>query len=95
MTKEKLEELKKQYEELSEDEEMQRLAYLREKGRRERSAIYDKGLDDGIEKGKEEGIKEGIKRNARETAKKLKEAGVDISIIINSTGLTKEEIEKL
>ena len=39
---------------------MQRLAYLREKGRRERNAIYDKGLDDGIEKGKEEGIRETV-----------------------------------
>ena len=45
----------------------------------------------GIEKGKIEGKKEGKK----ETAKKLKENNVDIKIIEATTGLTKEEIEKL
>ena len=78
---------------------MQRLAYLREKGRRERSAIYDKGLDDGIEKGikkgKEEGIKEGIKKEAKEIAKKLKEMGISVEDIKKATNLSKEEIERL
>ena len=36
----------------------------------------------------------GKKLEKRETAKKLKRLNVDIEIIVQSTGLTKEEIEK-
>ncbi len=34
-------------------------------------------------------------KGIRETARKLKELGVDDDIIIKSTGISKEEIEKL
>ena len=37
----------------------------------------------------------GIQKCIRETARKLKELGVDNDIIIKSTGISKEEIEKL
>ena len=37
----------------------------------------------------------GIQKGIRETARKLKELGVDNDIIIKSTGISKEEIEKL
>ena len=47
--------------------------------------------EEGLAEGKAQGIKEGIK----ETAKKLLEAKVDINIIANSTGLSKEETENL
>ncbi len=38
---------------------------------------------------------EGIEQGIEDTARSFKENGVDIEIIIKSTGLTKEEIEKL
>ena len=37
----------------------------------------------------------GIQKGIRATARKLKELGVDNDIIIKSTGISKEEIEKL
>lgn len=53
----------------------------------------------GIEKGRKEGEKigmgKGIERRNKEIAKQLKEEGIDIEIIVKSTGLSKEKIEKL
>jgi predicted transposase/invertase (TIGR01784 family) len=46
-------------------------------------------------KAKEEGIKEGIKEGKLETAKELVKRGVDVEIIVEATGFSKEEIEKL
>ena len=37
----------------------------------------------------------GMQKRIRETARKLKELGVADDIIIKSTGISKEEIEKL
>lgn len=44
---------------------------------------------------KEEGRREGKIEEKREVAKKLLEIGVEISKIIEATGLNKEEIENL
>ena len=52
---------------------------------------YFNTLDFAEQKGMQKGIQKGI----RETARKLKELGVDDDIIIKSTGISKEEIEKL
>ena len=41
------------------------------------------------------GVKKGKKEGKIEMAKTLKENGVDISLIVKSSGLSKEEIEKL
>lgn len=81
--------------EMTEDEKLERLAFLREKAIMDEKAIYAAGLDKGEIKGREEGIKEGEKKNQLETAKKMKEKDMDIDTIIEITGLTKEEIEKL
>lgn len=68
---------------MSEDEELQRLAELREKwDLDERSAIQN-AKDDGEEKAK------------IEIAKKMKTKGMDVDTIIEITGLSKEEIEKI
>ncbi len=53
------------------------------------------GFKEGVEKGIKEGIKEGEKNKALEIGKKLLSEGIGIDIIKISTGLTKEEIEKL
>ncbi len=54
-------------------------------------SMYEHGLEQGIEQGKTEGAKE---QNIK-IAKKMLEQNLDIEIIINITGLTKEEIENL
>ena len=42
-----------------------------------------------------EGEKKGIAKRNDEIAKKMKEEGLDVEIIVKVTGLAKEEIEKL
>lgn len=84
---ENLKEAVEKLDRISEDEKMQRIIELREKAIRDEHAIYAKGVDDGVEKGaREEKIK---------IAKKLLKAKVGMKVIIETTGLTKEEIEKL
>ena len=53
------------------------------------------GRNEGIAIGEERGISLGEHKKAVETAKVLKSAGVSINLIIDSTGLSIEEIEKL
>ena len=59
----------------------------------------NEGIAIGEERGRNEGISLGITQGAYqkavETAKVLKSAGVSINLIIDSTGLSIEEIEKL
>jgi DNA repair protein RadC len=45
--------------------------------------------------GMEKGIEKGTKGKALEMAKKLKEKGIDIAVISETSGLSKEEIKKL
>lgn len=77
--------------EMTEDEKLERLAFLRQKAIMDEKAIYAAGLDKGELRGKEE----GIKQEKIETAKKMKAKNMDINTIIEITELTKEEIEKL
>ena len=72
---------------LTGDEEVKRLAFLREKWEMDR--ISD------INHATKEGIKEGRKEEQKEIAKKLLEMQMKVEDIIKATGLTKEEIEKL
>ena len=58
-----------------------------------RAALLDKVS--ALENAEEKGIEIGKKNKAIEVAKNLIEAGVDIEIIIKSTGLESVEIEKL
>ena len=55
----------------------------------------ERGRNEGIAIGEERGISLGAYQKAVETAKVLKSAGVSINLIIDSTGLSIEEIEKL
>jgi len=52
-------------------------------------------LKEGIEKGIEKGIERGQKKAQIEIAKNLLNSGINIELIIQSTGLSREEIEKL
>ena len=49
----------------------------------------------GLQKGKLEGKLEGVHQKARETAKKLKSKGMSLDFILDITGLSINEIEKL
>jgi len=57
------------------------------------------GIQEGVEKGIKEGLEKGIEKGMKEaliqTAKKMKANGIDIQLIMEMTGLDKEEIEKL
>ena len=78
-----LKEAKEKLDKITEDERMQQLAWWREK------AIYEENtmLNSSYRKGKKEGKKED--------AKKMKEKNIPIKTILEITGLTKEEIEKI
>ena len=80
---------------LSEDEELQRLADLREKAIMDEKAIYQAGLDNGRKKGIEQGIKKGISKGKEEIVKKLIEKKMSIEDIAEITGLSIERIEQL
>ena len=82
-----------------EDEHLRKIAEWREMAIIEENSMkksaYRKGREEGEICGEARGEARGKKLEKKETAKKLKELNVDINIIIQSTGLTKEEIEKL
>ncbi len=77
----------KELEYLSGDEETRRLAELREKAIRDELAA--------IAQAKDEGICEGENRKAIKIAQKMLEKQMDIALIMDITGLTREEIEKM
>ena len=58
-----------------------------------------RGLEQGLEQGRSEGIAQGEASGRAaeklEMAKALKAKGVDIDIIAETSGLSKEDIEKL
>lgn len=62
-------------------------------------SAFEKGIKKGIEKGRKEGIEKGIEKGKKEAklimAKKLILKNLSIEDIIEMTGLTKDDIEKL
>ena len=57
--------------------------------------IADKKLTEEMIKEFHKILKEGEEKKQREIAQKLLSQGIDIKIIIKTTGLTEKEIEKL
>ena len=92
---ESIKKAKEVLDEISEDEHEQYLAHLREKYIFERQGIEEAGFNKGRAKGLEEGIKKGIEQEKRMLAKKMKDKDMQIDEIVEITGLTEEEIEKL
>ncbi len=78
---------KKVLEEISQDERERYLAELRQKYIMDQKAIADGGYDKGLEQGE--------KNTKLEIAKKMKHKKISVEEIIDITGLSKEEIEKL
>ena len=90
-----LEKARKEMTYLTGDEEIRRLAELREKWEMDWNSSMDYSKKEGIKEGKKEGIKEGAKKKNLENARKMKEKNIPIETIVEITGLTKEEIEKM
>ena len=88
-----------QLEEMSADEKEREIYEQREKGRliynTEMNEARRKGLEEGKKLGEKIGEKNGKKEKTVEIAKKLLEKNIDIEIIIETTGITKEELETL
>ncbi len=76
---------------LTGDEEIQRMAELRDKWEMD----WNSSIGYAKRQGKEEGEKIGEKKAKLETAKKMLEKKIDMKTIIEITGLTEEEILKL
>jgi DNA repair protein RadC len=68
---------------------------LIERIRAEEKKIREEAVRVAEEKSLKKGKLEGKKEKAIEMARVLKQKGVDIAIIIESSGLTKKEIEKI
>ncbi|MDO5306057.1 MAG: hypothetical protein Q4E87_10830 [bacterium] len=88
---EKVKKAEEELEYLSGDEAERRIAYLRETAEIDRKFA----MTAAREQGREEGRSEGRAEEKIDVAKKMLEKNMDISLIIEVTGLTKEEIEKL
>lgn len=56
---------------------------------------YDRGLEKGRTEGRAEGMEQGLAKGKAEVARQLKFMGLPITQIVQATGLTAEEIEKL
>ncbi|MBQ4162644.1 MAG: hypothetical protein IJD84_07180 [Parabacteroides sp.] len=70
----------------------ERLAYeLSLSVERDWYACMEYRYEEGVEKGKQEGKLEGL----YQTATNMKKSGIDLQTIVNCTGLTLEEVEKL
>ena len=106
-----IKEAKKEVEYLTGEEEIKRLAELREKWAMDRRSEISDAREEGIEEGRKEGRKEGIEEGRKEGRKEGKEEGKKeekLAIaknmlnkgkseedILDFTGISKEELEKL
>ena len=90
-TKKAIKQAKDTLEQISKDKHEQELARLRKKYIMDQNAIQEYGYCRGIEEGVEIGKYESMK----ETAKKMLAQKMPIDVIIEITGLSKEEIEKV
>ena len=55
----------------------------------------DIGLKQGLKQGIEQGIEKGIEKEKMITARKLKSLNISVGTIMEATGLSSEEIERL
>ena len=100
---EKIAKAQKEYEYLTGDAAVQRLAFLRDKWQSDhnsdiawnRREAKKEGIKEGIREGKIEGMKEGEKSEKLKIAKKMLAENMPIEMISKVTELKKEEIENL
>ena len=65
------------------------------KDKRDWESAIETAVEEGREKGIKEGIEKGMQEGVKEVARNLKRTGLDIALIVQATGLTPEEVEKL
>lgn len=95
MSNKEIKKAKEVLEQISQDEHERYLAELREKYIMDQKATEDAGYDKGLKAGIQQGISQGMEQKAKEIAKELLAKNIDLKIIIDATGLSKEEIEIL
>ena len=84
---ENIKEAKEELDRISQDDILRRMAFKAELERMDHAQL--------MYEAKRDGKKEGAREKQIEIAKKLLKAKVGMEVIIETTGLTKEEIEKL
>lgn len=98
-SKEELAAAVKQLKELNADEEVRNIVEWEEWNEFWRAdeirCVREDGFEEGIKKGKKSGKKEGKKEAIISVAQKMLDKGVNVEEIMEYTGLSKEEIEKL
>lgn len=82
-------------EEMSEDEELRRLAELREKAIKDEKNGLRHAKEEGIKQGIEQGIKQGVEQQKIEIAKEMKKQEYSNEEIQKITKLSIEQIEKI
>ena len=82
-------------EQVSGNEKLRRIAELKEKYIRDEQASIEYAQDEGYKQGKEDGKAEGKNEQNIEIAQKMLKKSMKIEDIIELTGLSQEEIEKL
>ena len=82
-------------EEISSDEQKERIAELRQKYIMDKKSEIKTAVEKGFEQGIEQGIEQGERREKFRTAKKLKEMNIDKEKIKEITDLKIEEIDSL
>ena len=80
---------------MSEDEKMQRLAFLREKAILDEKEIVETATNKGLREGMEKGIEKGREENKKEIAKKLYEINMPIEQIAKVVELDISEVKKI
>ena len=84
-----------EYEYLTGDEELRRIAFLKRKYELDYNSGISYAKREAEKKGEEKGIKKGIKKGIIDVAKKMLEMNFKIEDISEATGLSIEEIENL
>ena len=79
----------------SKDEELERLAFLKERTIMEENTMRENAKEEGMQEGIKEGEKRGERISKLEIAKKMKEDKISIEQIQKFTGLPAEEIAQL
>ena len=82
-------------ERVNEDPDFREYISAEEDAKKIEKSLRSQYRREALAEGRAEGISIGEENKSIEVAKKLKEKGVDINIISDSTGLAKEEIEAL
>ena len=88
---ENIKEAKEELDRISQDDVLRRLAFKAELERMDNEQMMYEARRDG----KKEGIEQGAKEKELQIAKNMLKKGMNVSDIIEITGLTKEEVEKL